>query len=75
MPKSVSKRTVPLQRSAKSGVRSPCISVCTYDNKSKYCTGCFRDLKDIQNWWEMSEAEKKEALKRCKENRRKSSGK
>ena len=50
-------------------VKSPCIGVCIYDAKDEYCTGCFRSLKDIQDWWEMSDSEKREALQRCKKNK------
>ncbi len=70
MPKSVSKRTVRLQGSAESGVRSPCIGICIYDAEREYCTGCFRSLEDVRTWWEKSESEKREAMKRCKTNRR-----
>jgi len=52
-------------------VRSPCISICLYDDKDEYCTGCFRDLEDVDSWWDMSDTEKREALKRCKKNSRK----
>jgi hypothetical protein len=31
-------------------VASPCISVCTLDEKSGLCVGCFRTLDEIAAW-------------------------
>ena len=52
-------------------IRSPCVSVCVYNLEENYCTGCFRDLHDIDGWFAMNNTEKREALRRCKKNRRK----
>ncbi len=72
MPKDVPKRPIRLHElpTEESSVRSPCVSICVYDSKDDYCTGCFRDADDVSDWWRMNDAEKREALKRCKKNKK-----
>jgi predicted Fe-S protein YdhL (DUF1289 family) len=43
-------------------VPSPCISVCTLDASSSYCTGCLRTLHEIATWSTMSAADKRAVL-------------
>ena len=36
-----------------SEVKSPCISVCTMDEASGLCLGCYRTIDEIQGWWDL----------------------
>ena len=47
---------------AASSVASPCISVCTIDQASGLCAGCFRTLEEIANWIRLSDEEKRAIL-------------
>lgn len=42
-------------------VQSPCISVCALD-EDDLCTGCFRTLREISDWSEYSNQEKRERV-------------
>lgn len=50
-------------------VRSPCTNRCYYDSRLEHCLGCYRSLQSIENWYKMSEEEKRAELKKCKERR------
>ena len=39
-------------------VQSPCIGVCTIDDGSQLCQGCYRTLDEIQGWWDLDNAQK-----------------
>ena len=51
-------------------VKSPCIGLCITNYTGKYCTGCFRDMEDVIGWYNINNAEKRKALKRCKKNKK-----
>lgn len=36
-------------------IETPCIGVCTMDDNTGFCLGCYRSLEEIQNWWDMSD--------------------
>jgi len=38
-------------------VQSPCIGVCSIDETSGYCQGCYRTIEEIKAWWDMSPAD------------------
>lgn len=38
-------------------VQSPCIGVCSIDEASGYCQGCYRTVEEIKGWWDMSPLE------------------
>lgn len=42
-------------------VKSPCISVCALD-EDDVCTGCFRSLREITDWSDYSNAEKRQVV-------------
>ncbi len=42
---------------AQEEVQSPCIGVCSIDETSGYCQGCYRTIDEIKNWWDMSTPE------------------
>ena len=44
------------------GVASPCTSVCTIDQASGLCAGCFRTLDEIAGWVRFSDEEKRAVL-------------
>lgn len=50
-------------------VKSPCISVCALD-EDDICMGCYRSLREIGEWSEMSNARRREVIvlanERCK---------
>jgi hypothetical protein len=43
-------------------VKSPCISVCSVDDISGLCQGCYRTVDEIAAWWDMSTDEQKKLL-------------
>jgi predicted Fe-S protein YdhL (DUF1289 family) len=48
-------------RLLRSGPPSPCISVCTIDEKTGWCLGCARTIDEIRDWLIMT-PEQKQAL-------------
>ena len=38
-------------------VASPCVSICVLD-ENDICSGCYRSIKEIAEWSQMSENEK-----------------
>ncbi len=43
-------------------VASPCIGVCTVDDATGFCLGCYRSLDEIKGWWDMNPADQKNLL-------------
>ena len=41
---------------------SPCIGICLYDFDIGACIGCWRTMYEIEEWEDMSEQERKEAM-------------
>ena len=39
-------------------VTSPCIGICSVDDLSGLCFGCFRTMEEISQWWDMNDAER-----------------
>ncbi|MBL4721875.1 MAG: DUF1289 domain-containing protein [Alphaproteobacteria bacterium] len=37
---------------------SPCVGVCVFEQKSRYCYGCTRTLPEIAQWGRKTDAEK-----------------
>jgi predicted Fe-S protein YdhL (DUF1289 family) len=37
---------------------SPCRKICTYDPARQICTGCGRNLSEIERWPRLSDAER-----------------
>lgn len=40
-------------------IRSPCIGVCSLDDLTGFCQGCYRTMDEIKNWWEMDKNQQK----------------
>ncbi|WP_162067961.1 DUF1289 domain-containing protein [Burkholderia sp. THE68] len=43
-------------------VKSPCIDVCAFDDKSKLCIGCFRTLDEIRGWKKMTDHRRRQVI-------------
>jgi len=43
-------------------VQSPCIGVCSIDETSGYCQGCYRTIDEIKGWWGMSSPEQEKLV-------------
>jgi predicted Fe-S protein YdhL (DUF1289 family) len=48
-------------------VPSPCVKVCALDPDNGLCRGCFRTLREIADWLEMTPEEKRATLERAAE--------
>ena len=46
-------------------IRSPCIGVCSMDNATGFCQGCYRTIEEIQNWWEMDQQQQQETVRKA----------
>jgi|TARA_B110000967_G_C18883677_1_gene562605 predicted Fe-S protein YdhL (DUF1289 family) len=40
---------------------SPCVGICQY-NEQDLCSGCFRTSKEISQWFDMTQEEKKKVI-------------
>ena len=36
-------------------IQSPCIGVCTMNETTGLCAGCYRTLDEIRAWWDMAQ--------------------
>ncbi|MET3612836.1 putative Fe-S protein YdhL (DUF1289 family) [Rhizobium aquaticum] len=43
-------------------MESPCILVCSIDDKTGYCFGCGRTRDEIAGWIEMTDAERRDVM-------------
>ena len=43
-------------------VNSPCIGICSVDDLSGLCVGCFRTMDEISQWWDMNDAERNKVM-------------
>ena len=43
-------------------VASPCTSVCTIDDETGLCAGCYRTLDEIAGWIDLSSEQKRTLL-------------
>ena len=39
-------------------VQSPCIDVCSMDDSTGLCLGCYRTMNEIQQWWSLNNLQK-----------------
>lgn len=46
----------------KNEVQSPCISVCTMNEKTGFCHGCYRTMDEIEKWWDLNNLQKQAVL-------------
>lgn len=43
-------------------IQSPCIGVCSMDDLTGLCLGCYRTIEEIQGWWDMDSDAKKTVI-------------
>ncbi len=43
-------------------IQTPCIGVCSMDDTTGYCHGCYRTIDEIKAWWDMSADSQKTLL-------------
>lgn len=48
-------------------IQSPCIGVCSIDDMTGYCQGCYRTLEEIRQWWDMDNSAKAAVVKTAEE--------
>jgi predicted Fe-S protein YdhL (DUF1289 family) len=44
--------------SAETEIQSPCIGVCSMDDSTGFCQGCYRTMDEIQQWWDLDNLQK-----------------
>ena len=49
----------------KEEVQSPCISVCTINEDTGLCVGCFRTIEEIEQWWDLAPAKQREIVEKA----------
>lgn len=59
-----------MARSVGSGVPSPCISVCTMNDRTGLCDGCQRTLDEIAAWSLLDDDARREVWQAIAERRR-----
>jgi len=48
-------------------IQSPCIGVCSMDDLSGLCEGCYRTIDEIQAWWDLTNPQKQEVMQKASE--------
>ena len=43
-------------------IQSPCIGVCSMDDNTGLCQGCYRTMDEIQGWWDLDDAQKQAVI-------------
>ena len=47
--------------------KSPCSGVCSMDDLTGFCQGCYRTMEEIQQWWDLDSDQKKEVVHKATE--------
>ena len=47
---------------AEKEVQSPCIGVCSMDDSTGLCLGCYRNMDEIQGWWDLDDTQKQAVI-------------
>ena len=47
---------------AETEVQSPCIGVCSMDDSTGFCQGCYRTMDEIQHWWDLDNTQKQTVI-------------
>ncbi len=45
-------------------IASPCIGICSMNETSGLCEGCYRTIEEIRDWWDMAPAERDTVMQR-----------
>ena len=51
-------------------VPSPCISICSMDEVSGYCKGCWRTVDEVASWLYFNDGEKLRIIEELKQRKR-----
>ncbi|MFM9835142.1 MAG: DUF1289 domain-containing protein [Methylophilaceae bacterium] len=51
---------------AKAEVQSPCISICSMNEATGLCVGCFRTMEEIEQWWDLPLAKQSEIIEKAR---------
>ena len=43
-------------------IQSPCIGVCSMDDSTGLCQGCYRTMDEIQGWWDLDNTQKQTVI-------------
>ena len=43
-------------------IQSPCIGVCSMDDSTGLCQGCYRTMDEIQGWWDLDNMQKQAVI-------------
>jgi len=43
-------------------IQSPCIGLCSMDELTGFCQGCYRTIDEIQAWWDLTNQQKQEVI-------------
>ena len=43
---------------AEKEIQSPCIGVCSMDDSTQLCQGCYRTMDEIEAWWDFDNLQK-----------------
>ncbi len=43
-------------------IQSPCIGVCSMNDSTGFCLGCYRTIEEIQGWWDFSFEKKSDVI-------------
>jgi predicted Fe-S protein YdhL (DUF1289 family) len=46
-------------------VQSPCIGVCSMNESTGFCYGCYRSIDEIQQWWELDHQQKQAVVQQA----------
>ncbi|HNV87826.1 MAG TPA: DUF1289 domain-containing protein [Methylotenera sp.] len=48
-------------------IQSPCIGVCSMNETTGFCHGCYRTIEEIQQWWDLDHQQKQEVVLKVSE--------
>ena len=48
-------------------ILSPCIGVCSMDDATGFCQGCYRTMDEIQGWWDLDAQQKSMIVQKASE--------
>ena len=51
-------------------IPSPCISVCSMDDASGFCKGCFRTLDEVKSWLYYTDNQKQGVINQLEKRKR-----
>ncbi|MGB7816164.1 MAG: DUF1289 domain-containing protein [Methylotenera sp.] len=52
---------------AETEIQSPCIGVCSMNDATGFCHGCYRTIEEIQQWWDLDNQQKQEVVLKASE--------